>query len=130
MTIPSLEQLNSSPSPRPLERRLYLREMSGTMKSSSTSCFIVRSPPGCTRSGGFCTSLTRTMGATLSLKVEDILNKFSRNKRCNGLNSVVRIQAHSTTVCKLLKRLVPGAGFEPAPSYEERILSPLAGLNM
>ena len=64
------------------------------------------------------------MGATLSLKVEDILNKFSRNKRCNGLNSVVRIQAHSTTVCKLLKRLVPGAGFEPAPSYEERILSP------
>ena len=97
-------------------------EMSGTMNSSSTSCFIVRSPPGCTRSGGFCTSLTRTMGATLSLKVEDILNKFSRNKRCNGLNSVVRIQAHSTTVCKLLKRLVPGAGFEPAPSYEERIL--------
>src|SRR5713226_5916022 len=64
------------------------------------------------------------MGATLSLKVEDILNKFSRNKRCNGLNSVVRIQAHSTAVCKLLKRLVPGAGFEPAPSYEERILSP------
>src|SRR3989449_11494947 len=29
--------------------------------------------------------------------------------------------------CKLLKGLVPGAGFEPAPSYEERILSLLPG---
>src|SRR5882762_8238366 len=31
------------------------------------------------------------------------------------------------TGCKLLNRLVPGAGVEPAPSYEERILSPLRG---
>jgi len=31
------------------------------------------------------------------------------------------------SICKLLKRLVPRAGVEPAPSYEERILSPLRG---
>ncbi len=29
---------------------------------------------------------------------------------------------------KLLKSLVPGAGVEPAPSYEERILSPFEGI--
>src|SRR3989442_15446691 len=43
----------------------------------------------------------------------------------SGLYSVAKIRPQMMSFCKLLKRLVPGAGFEPAPSYEERILRTL-----
>src|SRR5438105_4746817 len=50
--------------------------------------------------------------------------KFDRNRIRNGLNSVVRIQAHSAKVCKSLKRLMPREGFESSRPYGKRILSP------
>src|SRR5882724_2412750 len=64
-------------------------------------------------------------GGYNSLLVDLIVNKFNRTKLRNGLYSVANFQVQTMTGCKLLKRLVPRAGVEPAPSYEERILSPL-----
>jgi|SRR6267378_1127772 len=52
------------------------------------------------------------------------LNDSDQNEPHNGVNSVANFQVQTMSGCKLLKRLVPGAGVEPAPPYEERILSP------
>lgn len=65
------------------------------------------------------------MGTVCQPHSRNFLNDSNENAMRNGLNSVARIQVHSTVVCNLLKRLAPGAGVEPAPSYEERILRTL-----
>ena len=54
----------------------------------------------------------------------DFLSNLTKNDVRKGLYSVAKIRTEMTSICKLLKRLVPRAGVEPAPSYEERILSP------
>src|SRR5258706_7891440 len=43
----------------------------------------------------------------------------------NGLYSVVRIRTEMTSLCKLLKRLVPRVGVEPTRPYGQRILRTL-----
>ena len=64
-------------------------------------------------------------GLVASMTLVISLRKFNQNPRRNGLNSVAPFQTRTITLAKLLKRLVPGAGVEPAPSYEERILRTL-----
>jgi len=46
------------------------------------------------------------------LRVDDFLNKFNQNKLRNGVNSVALVHRQKLIGCKLLKRLVPAAGFE------------------
>src|ERR1700682_4578941 len=48
-----------------------------------------------------------------------------RNKMRNGLYSVAQIWGRNHECFKLLKRLVPRAGVEPARPYGQRILRPL-----
>jgi hypothetical protein len=54
-------------------------------------------------------------------------NDFNQNMARNGVNSVALVHRQSLIGCKLLKRLVPRAGVEPARPYGQRILSPLRG---
>jgi len=46
----------------------------------------------------------------------------------NGVNSVALVHRQKLFYCKLLKRLVPRAGVEPARPCGQRILSPFVGI--
>src|SRR6185503_20833958 len=51
--------------------------------------------------------------------------RMSKNDQRNGVISVALVHRQNLIGCKLLKRLVPRAGVEPARPFGQRILSPL-----
>ena len=61
-------------------------------------------------------------------EINRIVSKFNRTLPAQRWKLRSANSTRIVDFCKLLKRLVPRAGVEPAPSYDERILSPFEGI--